>query len=58
MLLIIIVLIGLVNYALSKGIATGEAKSAKRRLRRYRGTGRGVAPSAVTPSAVQIQQER
>jgi cellobiose transport system permease protein len=58
MLLIIIVLIGLVNYGLSKSIATGEAKSAKRRLRRYRGTDRGVAPAAVTPSAVQIQQER
>ncbi|TPW94862.1 sugar ABC transporter permease, partial [Schumannella luteola] len=53
MLLIIIVLIGLVNYAITRSIATGETKSAKKRLGRYR-----TAERAVTPSAVQIRQER
>jgi cellobiose transport system permease protein len=56
LLLIIIVIIGLVNYSLSRGIATNETKAAKRRaarrLERHRAT------TASVPASVQIRQER
>lgn len=56
-LLVIIVLIGLVNYFLSKGIATNETKISHRRsakrLERHRAAGR-----AAVPASIEIQQER
>jgi cellobiose transport system permease protein len=56
-LLVIIVLIGLVNYFLSKGIATNETKVSQRRtarrLERHRAAGR-----AAVPASIEIQQER
>ncbi|GMA90549.1 carbohydrate ABC transporter permease [Homoserinibacter gongjuensis] len=56
-LLVIIVLIGLVNYFLSKGIATNETKVSRRRaakrLERHRAAGR-----AAVPASIEIQQER
>jgi len=56
-LLVIIVLIGLVNYFLSKGIASNETKVSRRRtakrLERYRAAGR-----TAVPASIEIQQER
>lgn len=56
-LLVIIVLIGLINYAISRGIATGETKAIKRRttkrLDRHR-----VAGRTAVPASIEIQQER
>ncbi|MGN6273820.1 MAG: carbohydrate ABC transporter permease [Protaetiibacter sp.] len=56
-LLVIIVLIGLVNYFLSKGIASNETKVSRRRaakrLERHRAVGR-----AAVPASIEIQQER
>jgi cellobiose transport system permease protein len=56
-LLVIIVLIGLVNYFLSKGIASNETKISRRRtarrLERHRAVGR-----AAVPASIEIQQER
>jgi cellobiose transport system permease protein len=56
-LLVIIVLIGLVNYFLSKGIASNETKVSRRRtakrLERYRAVGR-----TAVPASIEIQQER
>ncbi len=53
-LLIIIVLIGLINYALSKGIATNETRVSKRRTAKRLANYRSAPPAA----AAQIQQER
>jgi cellobiose transport system permease protein len=53
-LLIIIVLIGLINYYLSKGIATNETKVSKRRTAKRLAKYRSAPPAA----AAQIQQER
>jgi cellobiose transport system permease protein len=56
-LLVIIVLIGLVNYFLSKGIASNETKVSRRRtakrLERHRAAGH-----AAIPASIEIQQER
>jgi cellobiose transport system permease protein len=56
-LLVIIVLIGLVNYYLSKGIASNETRVSRRRsakrLERHRAAGR-----TAVPASIEIQQER
>ncbi|RQP09174.1 MAG: sugar ABC transporter permease [Microbacteriaceae bacterium] len=56
-LLVIIVLIGLINYFLSKSIATNETKISRRRtarrLDRYR-----QAERAAVPASIEIRQER
>jgi len=56
-LLVIIVLIGLVNYFLSKGIASNETKVSRRRAAKRLERHRAVGRTAV-PASIEIQQER